>query len=413
MRDKDLYAAILGLQPPWHVEEVTLRLEAGEVQVRVASDRGALRCPTCGQEAPGYDTRERRWRHLDTCQYRTILVAAVPRVRCPQHGVGQVTLPWAEAGSRFTALLEALVIDWLREASVAAVARRLRLSWDAVDGIMRRAVARGLARRHLEPPRRIGVDETSFQKRYEYVTVVCDLERARVLYVADGHSGESLAGFYDALGRVGCAGLRVIAMDMWRPYIAATRQYVPAAAHKIAFDKFHVIRLLVDAVDQVRRAEQRRLRAQGETTLVGTKYWWLTRRERLDRQRWRAFTPLRQSTLQTARAWAIKEFALRLWGYMRRGWAARAWQAWLRWALRCRLRPMCKAARTIRKYLEGILTAITAGVTNALTEGMNARIQELKRRACGYRNRERFRHAIYFHLGGLDLRPAAMTHTNP
>ena len=413
MRDKDLYAAILGLQPPWHVDEVTLRLEVGEVQVRVASDRAALRCPTCGQAAPGYDTRERRWRHLDTCQYRTIVVAEVPRVQCAQHGVGQIRLPWAEAGSRFTALFEALVLDWLREASLAAVARRLRLSWDEVDGIMRRAVARGLARRQLEPPRRIGVDETSFRRRYEYVTVVCDLDRARVLHVADGHGEASLAGFYQELGPARCAGLAVVAMDMWRPYIAATRQYVPDAERRIAFDKFHVIRLLVDAVDQVRRAEQRRLRAQGEPILVGTKYWWLTRRERLGRERWRAFAPLRASTLQTARAWAIKEFALRLWGYMRRGWAARAWHAWLGWALRCRLGPMRKAARTVRKYLWGILTAIVAGATNALTEGINARIQELKRRACGYRNRARFREAIYFHLGGLDLRPAAMTHTNP
>lgn len=414
MRDTDLYARILGIQPPWRVDAVELRLEAGEVEVRVASERAAWRCPTCGQEAPGYDTRERRWRHLDTCQYRTILIADVPRVECAEHGVGQVRVPWAEAGARFTALFEALVIDWLQEASLTAVARQLGLSWDEVDGIMSRAVARGLARRRVESPRKIGVDETSFQKRHEYVTVVSDLEAGRVLYVADEHTEASLSGFYQAVGPAGCAGLEVIAMDMWRPYIAATRASVPAADQKIAFDKYHVIRLLVDAVDRVRRVEQRRLRGRGEATLVGTRYWWLTKRERLDPQRWRAFAPLRRSALQTARAWALKEFALRLWHYMRRGWAARAWRAWLGWALRCRLPPMRKAAETIRKYLWGILTAITSGVTNALTEGMNARIQALKRRACGYRNRDRFRNAIYFHLGGLDLYPASTmaTHTN-
>lgn len=413
MHDKDLYARILGIQLPWRVDDVELHLEAGEVVIRVSRERSGLGCPTCGQAVPGYDTRERRWRHLDTCQYRTILIAEVPRLQCPEHGVVQVPVPWAEPGSRFTALFEALVIDWLQEASLAGVARRLGVSWDEVDGIMSRAVSRGLARRELEAPRQIGVDETSFQKRHEYVTVVCDLERDRVLHVADEHTEASLAEFYELLGPARCGELTVVAMDMWRAYIAATRQYVPGADQKIAFDKFHVVRLLVDAVDRVRRAENRSLRARGDDRLVRTRYWWLTNQKRLDRRWKQAFAPLRRSTLKTARAWAIKEFALRLWQYMRPGWALRAWQRWLSWALRCRLLPMRKAAESIRKYLWGILNAIRAKVTNALTEGMNSRIQELKRRACGYRNRGRFREAIYFHLGGLNLYPACVTHTNP
>src|SRR5262245_28368359 len=112
MRDNDLYARILGIQPPWRVEEVILRLEAGEVEIKLTADPAAYRCPRWAQACPGYDTRERRWRHLDTCQYQTILRAAVPRVGCPVHGVLQIALPWAEPGSRFTALFEALVIDW-------------------------------------------------------------------------------------------------------------------------------------------------------------------------------------------------------------------------------------------------------------------------------------------------------------
>lgn len=413
MRDNGLYARILGIQLPWRVGEVVMRLEAGEVEVRVTADAGALHCPTCGRACPGYDTRERRWRHLDTCQYRTIVAAQVPRVQCPTHGVRQVALPWAEPGSRFTALYEALVIDWLRAASVTAVAQQLGLSWDEVDGIQARAVARGLARRQRTPPRRIGVDETAFQRRHEYVTVVCDLERQVVLHVADGHTEQSLAGFYADLGAAGCAGLEVVCMDMWRAYIAATRQFVPDAERKIAFDKFHVAQQLGEAIDAVRRAEHRRLRQAGDQRLRGTRFWWLVRPGRLDRKRQRAFAPLRDSALQTARAWALKEFAMNLWRYVRRPWAEKAWKAWLQWALRCRLAPMRKVAETVRKYLWGILTAILAGATNALSENVNARIQDLKRRARGYRNRDRFRHAIYFHLGGLDLYPAGArsTHT--
>lgn len=414
MRDRELYARLLGIVAPWHVQEVDLRLEEGEVHVRLVPEAAAFHCPHCGTASPGYDARERRWRHLDTCQYRTIVIADVPRVHCATHGVVQLTVPWADAGARFTALFEALVIDWLREASLAAVARRLHLSWDAVDGIQQRAVARGLARRPAVQPLRIGVDETSFQKHHAYVTVVCDLERDVVLYVADDRREESLAGFYAQLGPVGCAALQVIAMDMWRPYIAATRATVPAAERKIAFDKFHVARLLSIALDKVRATEHRALRPTGASPLAGTKYLWLANADRMDAARWRQFGSLRRSTLKTARAWALKEMAMACWQYARRAWAAKAWAAWFAWAARCRLPAIQTAAQTLRSYLWGILNAIVSHATNARAEGLNARIQAVKRRACGYRNRDRFRDAIYFHLGGLDLYPERLgaTHTD-
>ena len=348
MRDRELYARLLGIAAPWHVHEVELRLDEGEVVVRLTPEATAWHCPHCGTAAPGYDTRARRWRHLDTCQYRTIVIAEVPRVECATHGVVQIAVPWAEAGARFTALFEALVIDWLHEASLTAVARRVHLSWDEVDGIQQRAVARGLARRAAIAPQRIGVDETAFQKQHEYVTVVCDLERDTVLHVADDRQEVSLATFYDALGPSGGGALEVIAMDMWRPYIAATRAAVPDADRKIVFDKFHVARLLGIALDTVRATEQRALRADGGSPLAGTKYWWLANGERMDAVRWRQFAALRTSTLKTARARALKEVAMQCWHYVRRGWAVKAWTAWLSWAARCRLPPMQAVAQTIR-----------------------------------------------------------------
>jgi transposase len=406
MRDKELYAQILGIRSPWHVRDVDLQLDKGEVRVSITcSESAVLTCPTCGRECPGYDTRERRWRHLDTCQYRTILIADLPRVQCKEHGVLQISVPWAEPGSRFTALFEAVVIDWLHEASIAAVARQLRLSWDEVDGIMGRAVDRGLRRRKLSPPRRIGVDETSYQKRHEYVTLVCDLVRDVVLYVADDRKETSLDGFYEGLAPEVRAELEVVCMDMWRPYIASTLRFVAEADKKIAFDKFHVAKHLGDAVDRVRRREQKALRAEGQDILTGTKYWWLKNPEKIDSELWEAFEPLRNSALKTARAWAIKEMAMMLWDYVRRGWAEKAWKKWLSWALRSRLHPVREVAVMIRKYLWGILNAIVHRATNAKTEGINSRIQQIKRMACGFRNRRRFRNAIYFHLGGLDLYP--------
>jgi transposase len=403
------YAQLIGVRSPWEVTEIELSHEDQEVRIHVSQRSGSrLRCPECNRVCPGYDTRERRWRHLDTMQYRTLLIAQVPRVDCAEHGVRQVLVPWADAGSRFTALFEVLAIDWLREASFAAVARQLRLSWDEVAGIQERAVRRGLARRDRKPPERIGIDETSFQKRHEYVTTVDDLDEGVVLYVADDRTQASLDAFYEGLGESGCARLKTVVMDMWAPYIASTRQHVPEADRMIVFDKFHVAKHLGDAVDRVRRQENRELVAGDDERLVRTKYWWLQNPDRMSAERWREFAPLRRSRLKVARAWALKEAAMLLWGYRRRGWAERMWRRWYGWAIRSRLEPVKRVARMIQKHWEGVLNAAMSNVTNALSEGLNSKIQWIKRKACGYRNRERFRHAIYFHLGGLDLYPRAL-----
>jgi transposase len=412
MRDRAVWRDLLGLRAPWRVRDVELALGEGEVRIFVEVEAGAkLACPTCGKTSPGYDARERRWRHLDTMQYRTIVISDVPRVECSEHGVSQVAVPWAEPSSRFTALFEALVIDWLLEASFSAVARQLRLSWDAVAGIQDRAVQRGLARRQPARPRQVGVDETSFQKRHEYVTMVNDLDAGRVLYVADGRSQASLDGFYAQLGSAGCSALQTVAMDMWPAYITSTREHVPDADRKVVFDKFHVLTHLSDAVDRVRRRENRELRAAGDDRLAGTKHLWLWSPERMGRSQRLRFAPLRDSRLKVARAWAIKEAAMMLWGYRQRGWAVRLWKRWCRWALRSRLEPIRAVARMIQRHWDGVINAATTNVTNARSEGINSKIQWIKRMACGYRNRERFRNAIYFHLGGLDLYPRSLTHT--
>lgn len=403
------YAQLIGLVRPWQVSRVEVSHSEQEVRIFVArASRPRLRCPECDHPCGGYDTRERRWRHLDTMQYRTFLIAEVPRVQCEEHGVRQIAVPWSDPGSRFTALFEALVIDWLREANVRAIARRLRLSWEQVAGIQARAVRRGLARRTPTPPRQIGVDETAFQKRHEYVTVVHDIDEEVVVHVADDRKQEALEAYFEELGPDACAALEHIAMDMWAPYIAATRARVPDADAKIVFDKFHIAKHLGDAVDRVRRRENRELVAEGSERLKRTKYLWLQNPDRMSPERWREFGPLRDSRLKVARAWAIKEAAMLLWGYVRRGWAERLWDRWYQWAIRSRLEPVKRVARMIKKHWDGVINAATTSITNARAEAINSRIQWVKRMACGYRNRENFRHAIYFHLGGLDLYPEAL-----
>ena len=174
----------------------------GRVTVYVELETsGDVVCPECGRGCRRHDTRRRKWRHLDTMQAQTVLVAEVPRADCPEHGVKQMRVPWAEPGSRFTAMFEVLVIDWLKAAkgNISAVAARLGMTWDEVDGVMARAVRRGLGRREVQSPRRFGVDETSFKRRHQYVTVVADLDTHRVLHVADGRGKAALSGYLQGL----------------------------------------------------------------------------------------------------------------------------------------------------------------------------------------------------------------------
>lgn len=412
MRDKELYEKILGIEAPWTVSEVELDLKKGEVRVHVVADSSERwSCPECGTPSPGYDHLPRHWRHLDTCQYRTLLQAMVPRVQCPEHGVRLIRVPWGERGSRFTALFEALVIDWLKEASISAVARQLRLPWNQVDGVMRRAVRRGLLRKERKLPVHLGVDETSFQRRHEYVTVIIDHDAKEVVHVADGRGRDSLDTFYQAHDPEQRQAVTSVTMDMWSPYIESTRQYIPEAETKIAFDKFHVAQHLGQAIDRVRREEHKALRIEGDVQLKATKYLWLRNPEGMSPEVWKRFEPLRTSSLKTARAWAIKEFAMTLWSYRHLGWARKGWLRWYNWAIRSRLEPVKKVARMVKNHLDGILIAVVKGITNARAESINAKIQWLKYTARGFRNRDRFRTAIYFHLGGLNLYPAGASRT--
>lgn len=412
MRDTQLYAQILGIALPWKVTNVELDLPHDEVRVHVEHGGDGLTCPDCGKACPGYDKRQRRWRHLDTCQYRTILIADVPRVNCAEHGVKQVAVPWSEPGSRFTAMFEALTIDWLREASIAAVARRLNLSWDEVDTILQRAVDRGLSRRELAPPAHVAVDELSQRRGHNYLTIISDRGRGCVLHVEPERKRASLEAFYEQLGAAGCAAIESVTMDMWQPYIAATEAHVPGAEQKIAFDKFHVAQHLGEAVDKVRRREHKMLLADGDDRLKGTRYHWLRHPDNVHERDWKGrFAELRESTLKTARAWAIKEEAMSLWAYRSRAWAHKAWRRWHGWAIRSRLEPVRRVAKMIKRHVYGIVNAVVLKATNALAESINGRIQTVKRMACGFRNTERFQRAIYFHLGDLDLHPASSTHT--
>jgi len=408
-----LYRQLLGLEPPWKVERVELSVTDSQVDVWVEHRRGVRwTCPECGTELATYDHAEARaWRHLDSCGFSTWLHARPPRVDCPTHGVHQVRLPWGEPHSRFTAMFERLAIDVLTETDVTGAARILRISWDEAWGLMERAVRRGQAAKERRVPTLIGVDEKAAAKGHRYLTLVTDLERGCVEYIADERRQASLDGYFAGFTRTELAGIEAVAMDMWEPYVNSVRAHVPEAETKMVFDRFHVMVHMGTAVDTVRKREHKALRAEGFDILTGSKYLWLYSAENLPEAHQERFADLKAANLKTARSWAIKESLRVLWSYRRLAWARRFWKRWYFWATHSRLAPVIEVARMIRRHEQGVLNYFAHRVTNAASEGLNSKIQTIKKMAYGYRNREHFKIAIFFHCGGLNLYPA--THGIP
>jgi transposase len=413
MRDTELYRHLLGLEPPWTVSRVELSVEQGRVDIWAEHGQGARwRCPECDRELAGYDhADERAWRHLDSCQFLTYLHARPPRLDCPSHGVRQVRLPWAEPMARFTSLFERLAVDVLGECAIDGAARLLRLSWDEAWHLMERAVARGQARKPARTIAQIGVDEKAAGKGHNYITVVCDLDRATVEHIADERRQSSLDSYFKALSPEQLQAIGAVAMDMWDPYVNSVRAHLDDPDTKIVFDRFHIMGHMGKAVDTVRKQENRALFASGDRSLVGSKYLWLYSQENLPDRHQDRFAALKDADLKTGRAWAIKENLRLLWHYHRRGWAERHWKRWYFWATHSRLKPVIEVAKMLKRRLDGLLAYFKHPITNAGAEGLNSRIQAVSTAARGYRNRDHFKTAIFFHCGGLDLYPA--THSIP
>ena len=415
MRDVDLYRHLLGIAQPWTVTQVDLSVVEQRVDVWVGHADGLQwACPECDSQQGVFDhTQERIWRHLDSCQFKTYLHARAPRVRCPEHGVRQAKLPWAEPHSRFTALFERLAIDILREATVLGAARISGLSWDEAWHIMEKAVARGLVAKGDRVAKRIGVDEKSVGKGQQYFTIVVDLDGGTVEHIVDDRKQSSLDSFFESRSEAQLGGIEAIAMDMWKPYIQSALEHLPGAESKIVFDRFHIMKHMVQAVDDVRKRENKDLRALGDDSLTGSKYAWIYSREnRPDKYR-QLFSSLKAQDLKTGRAWSIKESLRDLWSYVSPAWAEKHWKHWYFWATHSRLQPVIDKARMIQRHIGNVMTYFKHRITNAMSEGLNSTIQEIKHSARGFRNREHFKTAIYFHLGGLELYPVSVSHRNP
>ena len=362
-----LFTTALGLQPPWEVAQAELDTVRRRIDFEVRCTAQRLACPHCGLQGQGIHDRLRRsWRHLDFFQYEAWLHADVPRVACSGCGkTAQVNVPWAREGSGFTALFEALALSLCAQMPVRQAAELLRCTdkqlWLRIEHYV------GQARKHddMRSVRHIGIDETSLRKGQHYITVVHDLDAKRLLFATEGRDHETVQAFVQDLQvhRGDPANIEHVCQDMSAAYIKGVREVLPEAA--ISYDRFHVVALAGQAMDEVRTSEWRS-NPKGVEEVFGDKssetrkglMWGMRKNpEGWTQGQAGAMHWLQRSDLKSARAWRMKmglrEVYARAREHNDQGSAQLDLKTWLGWARRSRLKPFQRLAKTITEHFDG------------------------------------------------------------
>ncbi len=419
-----LFQAALGIVSPWAVVRIAFDPKAaegkGQLDLYIDFPRGArFACPTCLKPCPVHDAAERSWRHLDFFQHLAYLHARAPRTDCPEHGVLTAGVPWAREGSGFTLLFEALAVFLAAEMPMAAISRLVGEHDTRLWRVVEHHVAVARQRVEMSAVTTLVVDETSRAKGHAYVAIFAEpgAEKGRVLFVADGKDHSTFHAFLADFKAHGgqAAAVSDIAMDMSGAFQRGATETLPMAA--ITFDRFHVMKLVGDAVDQVRRAE-----AKERPELAGTRYHWLRNEEDLSPSDKAAVASLSSRNLRTAKAYQLRLTLRELWACADAAEARGFLSKWCALAMRVTrprkdgkatgFEPLRKAATTIRAGGEGILHYFRRRMTTAVLEGINSIAQAARSRARGYRNAETFKAIIYLLAGRLPFELPVVAH-NP
>jgi transposase len=415
-----LFTSALGLQPPWVVEDVKLDTAKRRIDFEVGCRGALLACPQCGAASqPVHDRLRRSWRHLDFFQFEAWLHADVPRVACAGCGkTTQLPVPWARPGSGFTAAFEALALALCRELPVRQAAALLRCSDKQLWLRIEFYVDQARALEDFSGVEIVGIDETSLRRGQDYITVVHDLDLKRLLYATEGRDHQTVVDFAADLKAHGGdpEEVRHVCQDMSTAFAKGVGQALPNAA--ISYDRFHVVALAIDAMDQVRRAEMRdepravdaALGDSGRKTIKGLMWGMRKNPAGWSARQLDAMHRLQHSTLKSARAWrlkmALREVYARARAHNSAEHAAADLRGWLSWARRCRLDPFKKLAATIKARFDAVVRGMTDHRSNAFVEAMNGLLQQAKRAARGFRTSRNFIAIAYLRLSRLKHLPA-------
>lgn len=395
--------------PGVHVRAV--RFEPGRVVVEVGLRRRRLRCPLCGFSTRfRYDRRDvdSVWRHLDLGAFELEVRARLRRLACPTHGVRTEGVPFARAGSGFTADLESLVAWLATKMDKTAVTRLVRISWITVGAICERVSAAELDPRRLDGLFEIGLDEVSWRKHHRYLSLVSDHRRGKVVWGAEGRDAATADAFFDELGPERAAELAAVSMDMSAGYEKSVRAAGHAPQAVVCFDPFHVVALATKALDEVRRSswnELRRLDRDAATKFKGARWALLKNPDKLSERQARQLRQFRRRGGGLWRAYTLKE-ALRaiFHGDLGARQAAELLDRFCAKAQRSGLEPFVTLVRTLRKHRDGILASIRLGLSNARHEALNNKVRLLIRRAYGFHSAQAALALVMLACGPITLR---------
>jgi len=400
MRDTALLQLALGLTPPWTVSRSDFDPTAHRLDIEIDFPPGSrFACPNCGAaDCPAYDTERMSWRHLNFFQHQAYLNARVPRIRCDTCGIKTVNVPWARPDSGFTLLFEALVMTMVAAMPVKAVARMVGEHDTRLWRVVHHYVDQARARTDASGVTQLAIDETAARRGHDYITLFVDIDQARVLFATEGKDAETVAAFADDLTAHGGdpAAISEVCIDMSPAFIKGTAESLPNAA--ITFDKFHAVKIVNDAVDQVRRTEQK-----NQSLLRGTRYLWLRNPNHLSERQRVALENLPMRHLKTARAYQIRLAFQDLYQQPSIEAATGFLKKWYFWATHSRLEPVIDAARTVKRHWGGILRWFDSKIANGLIEGINSLVQAAKAKARGYRSTRNLKAIVYLLAGKLDL----------
>jgi transposase len=396
----ELFQAALGLTRPWKV--VKTKLTTGDeetLDIWIDFDPGSrFPCPECQAASPAYDTKETTWRHLDFFQYKAFLHARHPRVQCVAHGIHRVNVPWSRPESGFTFFFEAMVLAMAPHMPVAALARQVREHDTLVWRILHHHVDEARARADFSAVKAIGMDETSRQKGHVYVSLFVDLDESRVLFVTPGKDASTVGAFAKDLKDHGGDPTKIkdVCMDMSPAFKEGARTHLPEA--EITFDRFHLTKLMNEAVDQVRREEQRE-----SPGLKTTRYLWLHKNSNLTNAQKARVLDLSDSYEKTGRAYRLKESFLAWWQQPLSDSTAYL-TGWYDWAIRSRLEPVRDFAKTVKRNWAGVVRWSKSHLANGVLEGINSLVQAAKAKARGYRSERNLATMTYLLAGKLDFK---------
>lgn len=401
MEKVEFFQYLLGITSDWEVKEVKVNKEVNEIDIFIEYKLKRAVCPITKKLCPVYDLREsRRWRHLNIMQYQTYINCRVPRVINEDDKISTIEVPWSDYSQRYTYSFEETVIKTLQMCkNQTKTARYLAISYDMVSSIMKHAVERGLKARSLEvTPTAIGLDEKSFLKGHDFVTVLTDIENGRVL---DIERDRTIKAAEQVLNKTFTAEqlkeVKVVVSDMSDAYMNVGKNKTPNATQ--VADRFHLIKLLNEAVDKTRKQE---LRTEKEL-LTNSKFVLLKRPENLTDKQKITFQAIDKANLRTARAWRAKENFRALFGQPDSTHAFISLNTWLQDVKHITLYHLDKVAKAFNRHLQPVINALWHNASNAMAERLNGGIQELKAISKGFRNYDNFRAAILFHYGKLNI----------